>query len=317
MEDIQSQESKDSVSNGMGIVPTSANEFIEQQLDERISLIESEFNADAISVSGLMYPGLDDIIRSAVEKKKQEDPQREKLVIILTTRGGIIEVVHRVVDTLRRHYKEVYFVVPNYAYSAGTVFAMSGDKIFMDYYSRLGPIDPQIELKSGRWVSALGYLQKYNALIRKARRGSITTAEVQILIEFDQAELYSFEQARELSITLLKEWLVKYKFKDWKKTRTRGKTVTSSMKTGAAAFIAKELNKTEKWHTHGYGISMDVLNKDLKLIIDDFGSDPQMSTYIRCYHDLLTDYMVKTHREGVVHFSGHFRPVYYGRPHDA
>jgi len=36
---------------------------------------------------------------------------------------------------------------------------------------------------------------------------------VQILIQgFDQGELYYYEQARELSIALLKEWLVKYKF---------------------------------------------------------------------------------------------------------
>ena len=47
------------------------------------------------------------------------------------------------VETLRHHYDIVDFVVPTHAYSAGTIFVMSGDSIYMDYYSRLGPIDPK------------------------------------------------------------------------------------------------------------------------------------------------------------------------------
>jgi len=54
-------------------------------------------------------------------------------------------------------------------------------------------------------IPALGYLLQYERLIEKDRQGTLTTAEVQILLSsFDQAELHSFEQARELTITLLK-----------------------------------------------------------------------------------------------------------------
>src|SRR5262249_51090965 len=143
------------------------------------------------------------------------------------------------------------FVIPNYAYSAGTVFTMSGDAIHMDYYSRLGPIDPQIPSSQGRMVSALGHLARYNALIEKAQKGTITAAEVQLLIEgFDQGELYDYEQAKELSIAVLEEWLVKYKFKNWKETETRKIAVTDQMKKDRASFIGKELNNTERWHSH-------------------------------------------------------------------
>src|SRR6266478_8628579 len=44
------------------------------------------------------------------------------------------------------------------------VRSMSGDSIYMDYYSRLGPIDPQVETRQGKNVPALGYLERYNAL---------------------------------------------------------------------------------------------------------------------------------------------------------
>src|SRR5579859_7525029 len=121
--------------------------------------VEGRLGADAISLNGPLLFGVDDIIRKAVEKKFHEDPPRTKLVVLLTTGGGIVEVVPRIVDVFRRHYAVVDFIVPNYAYSAGTVLVMSGDAIHMDSYSRLGPIDPQLARHDGSQVPALGYLE--------------------------------------------------------------------------------------------------------------------------------------------------------------
>ena len=285
-----------------------ANEFIEQQLDERLRAVEQAFNAHALSMNCPLLDGVDDILRNSIETKHRHGQAGEKLVVVITTAGGFIETVQRMVDTLRRFYQLVEFVIPNYAYSAGTVLAMSGDAIHMDYYSRLGPIDPQVETQRGRRVSALGQLEKYNALIEKAQNGTITTAEVQLLIDgFDQAELYHYEQARDLSISLLEEWLVKYKFKNWKETETRKLTVTDEMKKERAVAIAKELNNTERWHSHGYGISMEVLQRDLKLLINDYGRDPTLSATIRGYHDLLADYMLRRASNGVIHIDGGYR----------
>ena len=289
--------------------PSNANDFIERQLDQRIAAIEDSFEADALTVHGPLYRGLDDLLRKAVETKCKEEPIRQKAIVVLTTVGGYIEVVHRMVDTLRHHYNTVEFIIPNYAYSAGTIFSMSGDAIHMDYYSRLGPIDPQVETPDGsKMVPALGYLEQYNDLIKKSNLGSISMAEMNILVNgFDQAELYQYDQQRELSIALLQEWLCKYKFKDWKKTRTRKKTVTEKMKEKRAKEIAKESNNTERWHSHGYGISMEVLEKDLNVRIDDFGSMPCASEGIRGYHDLVSDYMARRSSIGVIHFKGQYR----------
>jgi hypothetical protein len=199
--------------------------------------------------------------------------------------------------------------VPNYAFSAGTVLVMSGDAIHMDSYSRLGPIDPQILRPDGSQVPALGYLARYNKLLSKANKGQASTAEIQLLISaFDQGELYQYEHARELSVTLLKEWLPTYKFKEWKVTKTQKRTVTVKMKERRAAEIAMELNNTEKWHVHGHGISIAVLEKDLDLRIDDFGKDPARSKAIRGYHELMCDYMGKRNTKAAVHFSGRYIP---------
>ena len=164
-----------------------ANDYIEQQLDRGISDLASVFEAATIAFNGPLVRGVDDLLRTAIEKKVAENPQQSKAVMVLTTIGGQIETVHRIVDTLRQHYKTVEFVVPNYAYSAGTILVMSGDAIHMDYYSRLGPIDPQVPTASGdSMLPALGYLERYEALIKKAQNGNISTAEVQLLLRLQQ-----------------------------------------------------------------------------------------------------------------------------------
>ena len=105
---------------------------------------------------------------------------------------------------------------------------MSGDNIYMDYYSVLGPIDPQMQNKEGKWVPALGYLDKINELIQKAQNNTLTQAEFIILKDFDLAELRAYEQAKELTIDLLKSWLVRYKFKTWKTHKKSGIKVTKN-----------------------------------------------------------------------------------------
>lgn len=57
-------------------------------------------------------------------------------------------------------------------------------------------------------MAALGYLDKVNEYIEKAKLGTLTNVEFAILKDFDLAELRSFEQARDLTIDLLKNgWL--------------------------------------------------------------------------------------------------------------
>lgn len=286
----------------------SANDYIERKLNESIGKLEVTLDSDALAFVGDIIGGVDDLFREVIEQKVQKRPRRNKLTVIITTLGGYIEIVQRIVDTLRHHYKIIEFIVPNYAYSAGTVFVMSGDKIYMDYYSRLGPIDPQVETQDGKSVPALGYLKQWERLLKKAEDGDITLPEVQLMLQrFDQAELYKYEQARELSISLLEDWLAKYKFKNWKITKTHKLTVTTAMRKRRAKEIAEELNNTDRWHTHGYGISMQVLQRKLKLLIDDFGKNATLSAQISDYQHLLDDYMSKMRQSGIIHVEGIYR----------
>jgi Serine dehydrogenase proteinase len=275
-----------------------ANEFIELTLARYLDDLETLFPADCLTYVGPLLSGADDRIRYSVEAITNRKP---KLLVMLETIGGFAEVARRISDTFRKHYAVVDFLIPSHAMSAGTILAMSGDAIHMDYYSVLGPIDPQVENQDGRLIPALGYLIRYEDLLTKANSGKITAAELNILLNFDQGDLYRYTQARDLSISLLEEWLVKYKFKDWTTTETHSLPVTLDMKKQRAREIAEELNNVRKWNSHGIGISAEVLRRELNLKIDDFGENGPLSAALRKYHRLLSDYMTKMGQEIAIH----------------
>ena len=80
------------------------------------------------------------------------------------------------------------------------------------------------------------------------------------------------------------------------------------MKSDRAHKIAATLNDTNEWHSHGYGISIEVLERDLKLQIDDFGANMRQSEAIHKYHNLLSDHMQNLGVSGVVHIANRFKP---------
>ncbi|MER8797202.1 ATP-dependent Clp protease proteolytic subunit [Mesorhizobium sp. M0984] len=270
---------------------THSTRYVESELCRRLKAIEEQTNSDVITCIHPIQQPMDDFIRDYIEDLKKD--RRDSLLVILETNGGSIETAERIADVFRNHYpKEVNFLVPNFAMSAGTVLLMSGDKIFMDYYSILGPIDPQVRNRDGQFVPALCYLEKYEQLTKKSAKGNLTAAELAFLIQkFDPAQIHRFEQARDHSVDLLKKWLVQYKFKNWAVTHTKKLTVTPQMREKRAADIATKLNDTKRWRSHARGLSMDVITADLNLVIEDFGQDAELNKRIRSYYRLLKDHL--------------------------
>jgi len=181
---------------------------------------------------------------------------------------------------------------------------MSGDKIYMDYSSALGPIDPQV-YNGTNWVPALGYLDKVEELIDKSAKGKLTQAELVMLTQQDLAMLRRHEQARDLTIALLKEWLVKYKFKNWDTHRTsskkKGQPVTPAEKEERATEIARVLGDNKIWYSHGRSIGIFALANILKLEIEDYSNDVVLRPLIRQYNDLICQYILRSGSEVFLH----------------
>ena len=272
-------------------------------LNDKLSDLEAHFNADILTYFG-PFEGGENFFLKVVEDLATDQNKKEKMNVVLTTGGGSANVVERFVNILRHHYSEVNFIVPDYAYSAGTIFCMSGDSIYMDYFSVLGPIDPQVQNKEGKLVAALGYLDKINELLLKASGNTLTQAEFIILKDFDLAELRGYEQAKDLTITLLKNWLVKYKFKNWNEHRSSqnllGQPVTKDQKIERAKEIADNLSNNNKWKSHGRPININAL-KELGLEIDDYSNNTERRKFIRDYYELVSDYVLSRGFRNFVH----------------
>jgi hypothetical protein len=280
-----------------------SDDLIKDSLRSRCEILEAKLNGEVILIRAPMQQGVDDHVRREVEQIANGEGRRDHIVVVLETNGGSVEVVERISDVLRHHFGTVSFVIPNFAYSAGTVLSLSGDEIYMDYFSVLGPIDPQIRNRDGRWVPGLGYLGKYNSLIDKSAAGTITLAELEFLVrKFDPAELFAIENARKHSADLIENWLCKYKFKDWTHRQTSGDPVSADYKRQRAREIAKQLGEATTWNSHGRGIPLKVLESDmLKLKIKDFSADQELNLAVRSYYELIIDYCGKIGAEISIH----------------
>ncbi len=272
------------------------NEQANAVLIKKLTKIEDILDADVIAISSEIRFGLERVVRDAIEAFPK---RRKRVAVIIHTIGGIVEVVERMVNSLRHNYSEVYFLVPDIAMSAGTVFVMSGDKIYMSYFSCLGPTDPQVE-KEGKLIPALSYLNQFEELNSKGV-GALTTAEYALLNKLDLGELDTFKQARLLSTNLLKNWLSTYKFKDWTTHSSTGKKVSQEERESRAEEIGDKLSDNAFWHSHSRGISREVLMKELNLQIEKMEDTESLNQAVEEYHALMQDFMKTINLASFIH----------------
>jgi leucyl-tRNA synthetase len=263
-------------------------------VEEAEERVEAALECDILYYYGELRTGAVPFFRDVVESLCDRPGKRDAIGLCLTTPGGQAEAVEKMVEIIRHHYKHFYAIVPRAAMSAGTILCMAADRIYMDYASSLGPIDPQVPDRDEKFlVPALGYLDKVNEMIEKSRNGTISPAEFQILQNQDLAMLGFYEQSKKLSESLLKKWLTEYKFRDWSIHRTTnpGTPVTSEEKLARAESIAAKLSSNQLWHSHGRMIGMAKLKDELRLEIEDYGANTEQRDAIRRYCDTLTGYL--------------------------
>lgn len=271
------------------------------QLNSYLGEIEEIFEADAITIFSPIRPQVANAVKRAIDLLSTK---KERIVVILQTSGGVVEVTERIVDIIRHTYNEVDFLIPDYAMSAGTVLAMVGNRIFMSHSSCLGPIDPQI-VRDDKLIPALGYLNEYEILKEKSRSGNLTTVEFALVDKLDLAELHECQQARELSIDLLTNWLSNYKFKDWDTHSSSGKKVTEKEKQERAKKIADALSDNKRWHSHARMLPRTVLS-ELGLKIEEMEGTKGLLSPLNNYVDLLSDYMSRGDFQSFIHSREYF-----------
>lgn len=196
----------------------------------------------------------------------------ENIDILLVTSGGSGQQVAKFVNKVRSKFKNVCFIIPSLAMSAGTIFIMSGDEIVMGPDSTFGPIDPQIPNKDGIFVPAQSILTLIETIqtrgqveINKGQNPAWT--DMQILRHIDPKDIGNAYNASNYSINLVQEYLYKYKFKNWNIHNSSGNPVTDAEKKQRAKEIAEILCNHGLWKSHNNGINRDIAESLCKLQI--------------------------------------------------
>ena len=74
-----------------------------------------------------------------------ETPKDKPIDMILHTPGGLALAAEMISTALYDHPGRVSVFVPFYAMSGGTLCALAADEIYMEKFSVLGPVDPQLD----------------------------------------------------------------------------------------------------------------------------------------------------------------------------
>ena len=195
----------------------------------------------------------------------------ENVDVYLETPGGSGETAEEIGRFLHDQFKSVSFVISGEAKSAGTIIALSGDEILMTESGSLGPIDAQVKI--GRSVvSAHDYMEWVKVKQDEAKKqGALNPFDATMVAQISPGELGMVFHSLKFAEDLVKEWLVKYKFKNWNTTETKNNPVTDEMKRKRAEEIAQELTNHTKWRSHGRSIKIgDLESIGLKVTkIDD------------------------------------------------
>lgn len=190
--------------------------------------------------------------------------------VYLETPGGSGEAAEEIAKFLRRKFTGVNFVIVGEAKSAGTILALSGDNIYMTDTGSLGPIDAQVRI--GRHMgSAHDYKEWIDNKREEARMNkSLNPVDALIISQISPLEIAGVINSLEFAKDLVKEWLEKYKFKNWTITESRKIPVTNEMRRSRANEIADKLCNHTFWRSHGRSLKINDLKEDLLIeAIDD------------------------------------------------
>jgi hypothetical protein len=196
----------------------------------------------------------------------------DSIDIVIITHGGLAQQVSQFVNRVSPRFKNVSMIIPYIAMSAGTTWALSGNEIWMDQRAFLGPIDPQVPGKDGRFIPAQALIALLKEVQQRGQeninnRQNPDWPDILILQNIDAKEIGNAFSLSQYSVQLANEYLLNYKFRDWI-SHSNGATVTPQERSDRAKEVAEKLCSHEHWKVHSHGISRDILWSELRIKIN-------------------------------------------------
>ncbi len=223
-----------------------------------------------LSISSSDYQFIHEILRKAESKSVD---------FYIETPGGSGTAAEDIVSFLHNKFNTVNFLIAGEAKSAGTIMAMAADEIYMTDSGSLGPIDAQMRIGRST-VSASDYINWINDRRTDVQRGiPLSPVDATMIAQITPGEIEGAVNALNFAIDKLKEWLPKYKFRNWKTTETRNCPVTEEYKIQRANEIATAMANHKLWRDHGKSLKIADLEK-LGLKINRVEDDTELEDIV-------------------------------------
>lgn len=195
------------------------------------------------------------------------------LTLILHTPGGEGRAVEPIVGYLRSKFDYIEVVVPTYCMSAGTMIALSSNKLIMGRQSQIGQIDPQIPVNGGM-MPATAIIQQFD----KARQEIVDNPKTAlawnpILRTMGPALIESCEEALRYSKRIVSDYLINYMLTGNDKSAEICETIVNVLSHG-----------DEDKNNHGRRIDRNEA-RDLGIIIEDLEENQALQeSALSLYH---------------------------------
>jgi hypothetical protein len=182
------------------------------------------------------------------------------LDIIIHSPGGSLEATESIVDILRQKFTDIRFFIPNTAKSAATMWALSGDEVYLASSAELGPIDPQIISRNDRGMisqsAAQAIIDQFEAAQKDlSEHPNRLPAWIPILPMYGPSLYHDSKLAIKLSKEIVRGWLVEYMFKGLPKKKDR---------INKAVRVVNYFANHKKFKSHGRKIGLTEIEKNLK-----------------------------------------------------
>jgi hypothetical protein len=200
------------------------------------------------------------------------------LDLVIHSPGGSIEAAEAIVRYLRKKFSDIRVIVPHLAMSAATMIACSANRIIMGGHSSLGPVDPQLTLQTPlgvRSVAVDAVIDQFHRAQKECEDPRKLRSWAPMLTQYGPDLLEQCDNARQLSNTLVSEWLQSYMFNGEEHAQEK------------ADNIAKYLGAHGDRKTHGRHLCRDDL-QDNGLLIDALEDDQEMQDNILSIYHAVT-----------------------------
>ena len=197
------------------------------------------------------------------------------LDLVLHTPGGSVAAAEQIVTYLRDMFDgDVRAIVPQGAYSAGTLICCAAHEILMGKESSLGPIDPLLNGKPAQSV-----VDEFDRAIKDVEENPHSLPIWQTIIgKYHPSFLEECRHALELSRTMASTWLRTGVF------RKMGDETAAQRAEAAATALADHV----RWKTHGRHLSVKVIQEDVGIPVTLLEEDEELQDRVLSLHHAYT-----------------------------